>query len=445
MNLILIALLAALCVSMFFVNRRTKLALLFVNYICFTAVTLPGVPFGNSAFIVPICFFISEIKYIGRSFRSLSRVVKSLIIIMIIASLVALANSPHYNDSVFNAIRFAIQDLVSKYLLIAYAFVAIKDEKDFSIVVNSVFYAIIVLTAFGLLNFATQRSIVIDSLGIETIMSTGRFRVQSLFVNPFSYGYACIACMFLFLYAYSKKMLSSKKSIIAIICCVFGIITCGSRSVLICAFASYLFYILLSKKRSKKFTYLISISLLLLCSYNFIPSVQEKIDQTLTVFTDKAGSKVSGSSLDMRQEQYLAALYYIQDDVWFGRGVGFFNIDLGWQDVVKKHDTSRTELAGLEGVVMAHLLERGVVGLIFYVVFYIILFAAFCKRYKYDKQIGCIGISLLVAYMLFSNANGELGSYALTLIICGALLHILDIRKILCANSEIRLRIRTAK
>lgn len=46
MAYLLFALLATICISMFFVKREIKFMLLLVNYICFTAVTLPGVPFG---------------------------------------------------------------------------------------------------------------------------------------------------------------------------------------------------------------------------------------------------------------------------------------------------------------------------------------------------------------------------------------------------------------
>lgn len=107
----------------------------------------------------------------------------------------------------------------------------------------------------------------------------------------------------------------------------------------------------------------------------------------------------------------------------------FFFIDLGWSDVVENGITDRTDLAGLEGVIMSLLLERGFAGVLFYLTFYIMLFSAFLKYRKYDKQTCFIGISLLVAYTLFANSNGELLSVPPTLLVCGALLHILETEK----------------
>lgn len=428
MAYLLIVLLATICISMFFVKREIKFILLLVNYICFTAVTLPGVPFGNSIFIVPICFFISEIRNKSSVYRSLSLKIKKMMYLMIFASIICLVYSPHYNDSLFNTTRFFIAELVSKYFVIAYAYVCIKDSEDIYKSVNFVFKALIVLTFFALLNIITTQALFINSLGIDTV-GGDRLRVQAMFANAFCYGYISVVLLFFAIFAYNKKMLTKRKYIISLLCCIFGIITCGSRTVLITGFASYIFYIIFTQKLSKKIYSALVIVILFAVSYNFIPSVQEKIDQTLSVFTDSTGSQVGGSNLEMRQTQYLTTFFYIKDNPFFGMGKDFFYIDLGWSDVVENGSTDRTDLAGLEGVMMSLLLERGFVGVLFYFVFYVMLFSAFLKYRKYDKQTCFIGISLLVAYMLFANSNGELLSVGPTLLVCGALLHILETEK----------------
>lgn len=349
-------------------------------------------------------------------------------VLMIAASIVCLIHSPHFNDSLFNITRFFISELVSKYFVIAYAFFCIKDNKDICKSVNFVFRALIVLTFFALLNFITNQALFVNSLGIDTV-GGDRLRVQAMFANAFCYGYICIVLLFFTIFARNKNMLTKRKYIISLLCCIFGMVTCGSRTVLITGFVSFIFYLIFTQKLNKKIYSVLIIAVLLTVSYNFIPSVQKRIDQTLSVFTDTTGSQVGGSNLEMRQTQYLTTMLYIKDKPLFGRGEGFFNIDLGWNNVKEDKSIGYTELAGLEGVIMSLLLQRGFVGVLFYLVFYIMLFGAFLKYRLYDKNTCFTGISLLVAYLLFSNSNGELLSVGPTLLISGALLHILKTEK----------------
>lgn len=430
MNSILYLILGVICILMFFVNRQKKYIFLLINYICLTPVTIPGVPFGNSVYIVPICFFISELKNFTNDYHNLSPYIKKILLIMIIATIVLQINSPHYNDSAFNTTRLIISELITKYFIIAYAFISIKDFGEFKKISKGLYYALIILTVFGILNLITHNSILLNSLGFENSSDdSDRFRVQAMFENPFDYGYTCIILLYIIILLYNKGFITIKKYYISIVCCIFGIVTCGSRSVILTAIVSYLIYIILAKSFSKKLYILFIATILSIFSYNFIPSVNDKINQTLTIFTDSSGNEVGGSNLDMRETQYLTTLFYIKDNPLFGRGKDFFNIDLGWKDIDENRDLVITDLAGLEGVAMSLLLERGFIGLIFYLIFYITLFHKFIKYKKYDKETSCIGISIIIAYMFFANSNGELHSVGSTLLICGALLHILENQK----------------
>lgn len=422
--------LVVVCISMFFVNKNKKYILLLINYICLTPVTIPSVPFGNSVFIVPICFFISEIKNITNDYHNLSPYIKKISLIMIIATIVLQINSPHYNDSAFNTTRLIISELITKYFIIAYAFLSIKNLDEFQKISKGLYYALIILTIFGILNLITHSSILLNSLGFENSnVDNDRFRVQALFANPFDYGYTCIILLYIATLLYNKGFMTIKKYYISLACCIFGIVACGSRSVILTAIISYLIYIILAKSFSKKLYIIFIATILSITSYNLIPSVNDKVNQTLSIFTDSSGNKVEGSNLDMRETQYLTTVFYIKDNPLFGRGKDFFYIDLGWEDIDKDRDLVITDLAGLEGVVMSLLLERGIIGVIFYFIFYITLFFKFIRYKKYDKETSCIGISIIIAYMFFANSNGELNSVGLTLLICGALLHILGTKK----------------
>ena len=149
MNSILYLILGVVCVSMFFIDKNKKYVLLLINYICLTPITIPGVPFGNSVFIVPICFFISELKNFTNDFHNLSSYLKKILLIMIIATIILQINSPHYNDSAFNTTRLIISELITKYFIIAYAFISIKNFDEFQKISKGVYYALIIITIFG--------------------------------------------------------------------------------------------------------------------------------------------------------------------------------------------------------------------------------------------------------------------------------------------------------
>ena len=429
MSILAYIIVAVICISMFFVNKEKKFMLLFVNYICFTAVTLPGVPFGNCVYFVPICFFFSEFKNIYVNYRLLSPQIRKMIFLMIVATIILQINSPHYSNSLFHTVRLIISELISKYFVLAYAFISIKRIVDFKYIVGSVYYALLILTFFGFINFITKDALFLNSLGISGTNVDDRFRVQAMFTNSFCYGYICILLLLFFIYIRDKKLLSSRKYFISLICCSFGILICGSRSVLLIAVVSCFFYFILTKKLSKKIYSLFFLFVLFFISYSFFPSIKEKIDGTLTVFTDVSGDKVGGSNLQMRYVQYETTLFYIKDSPFFGKGMDFFILDLGWGERDENGNLIKSELAGLEGVVMSLLLERGIVGLIFYAIFYTSILLSFVKLRNSDKKTSYLGLSVLLSYFLFANSNGELISVGPTLLLCGALLHILESKK----------------
>ena len=81
-----------------------------------------------------------------------------------------------------------------------------------------------------------------------------------------------------------------------------------------------------------------------------------------------------------------------------------------------------TDLAGLEGVMMALLIERGIVGIVAYLVFYLSLAVQLYKMRRIDSVASACCCSILVSYFLFANFTGELLSVAPTLFIAGAFL-----------------------
>ncbi len=434
MALVARLILFVLCALMFVVNRRYKFALLILSTICFSFVVLPFIPFGGGKYVLSECFIMSELPFIIRHLRNIrSSIIWKVLVVVLIFIIICIVTSPHYNSDVNNMLRILITDFIAKYLALAYAFICIAREKDLEPALKVSFYGLLVLTIFGVLNYISKSAIFINEngSGIETnditellgdkFIYSDRFRVQSMFINPFDYGYICIVLAILHVWGYLKGQLSKSRFNISMACCIFGIVTCGCRTVIICALLSYMVFLLLGERMKKRVQYFLLICTIGLISYSNIPYVKDKVDSTLTAFDME--SDYGGSSIEMRTLQYATVLKYIDGYEWFGRGKDFFQIDLGFSE--GKSGLVDRDLYGLEGVLMKLLLESGYVGVALYILIYCILFYYSYKYRKVDRQQASLSISLLVAYLSFANMTGELQSVFPTLLVLGALLSIL--------------------
>ena len=111
----------------------------------------------------------------------------------------------------------------------------------------------------------------------------------------------------------------------------------------------------------------------------------------------------------------------------FGRGLGFFKEDLGYKE--GRAGMVDRDLHGLEGVLLSRLLERGIVGAIFYFLFFgIVLYLAYEYRGQ-DRKTTSFAISILTAYFLFANMTGELASFPPTFLFAGISIGIMYHRK----------------
>ena len=420
--------LLCLCFLMFKVKRETKLAILLLAAICLDCVGIPFIPFGGAKFILCNCFILSELSHIKTHLKSIKHtIIKSVLLSMMVATLISAINSPHY-DNLMQYARLIILELTAKYFVICYAFLSIKEEKELQQIFRLSFYGLLILTGFGILNYITKHAIFIDEMFKGMILTdvmeeagskftySERFRVQAMFSNPFNYGYICIILLLFFWYGYSKSLVKKKIFYTSIFCCMFGIITCGCRTNILCTIIGILIYILIGFNSKKTFKYILIGALSGTILISCIPALQEKISETLTVF-DKDSSQVSGSSIDMRVVQYSAVLSHIKDHEWFGRGIDYFLIDMRWRE--GKQYLVDEDLYGLEGVIMNHLLERGIIGVAFYAIFYISLLIFIYKHRKSNKEIAALCISTLSVYLAFANMTGELNSVFPTLLIIG--------------------------
>ena len=343
--------------------------------------------------------------------------------------------SPHYcyEGGIKGALSIFVFELIRKYFFILYALVCVTGWGSAESLVKVTTFAIIILTLFGIWDLVVGHSVYNEFLLqgqqnlsgrdsrilSDNISENGRWHIHSLFKFTFDYGFTCLVSLLLGLLASIKNIVPKKQCLIIILCSLFGVVMCGCRSVWITAAVVIVLFIMIVYSFGRGVVIISSLSILLVILYNTVPQIQ--FFYTLAGSAFEKDADYGGSSLEQRQRSYEAAFFYWQNNKVCGNGKDFFVIDLGYGE----EELKDKDLAGLEGVMMNLLIERGVIGIAAYLIFYIVLLIHIYKLRYVDKETAACALSILIAYILFANFTGELKSVPPTLFIIGALLKIL--------------------
>ena len=439
MKIIVILIVLFCCYLMFRVERKYKIAIMILGTLVFTIVRVPVIPLHHANFLIPLSFLISEYKHISFYFRQTKgTIIYKLFLLSILMCIITIIFSPHLHN-IRSLVYYVLGELFFKYFALLYSFWSFKDHESLKPTLNLTFYGMLVLTFFGLINYVTKTAdfvnLMLSNVDYNNIDGDNagmmftekqRFRVQSMFFLPFDYGYICILVLLLHIYGVILNLEKRNIFYVVLICCLFGILTCGCRTILFCTIFGVVIFLLFAYKFKRFIRIFFLFLLLFVIAYSFIPFVNEKIDSIVTIF-DK-NSEVDGSSLEMRKTQFYAVLFHIKDSLLFGRGYGYFSIDLGWGK--GKEFLVDPDLFGLEGVVLSYLLEKGFVGLVLYLFFYISLFS-YCLRYRSKSKLSsALGLAFLSTYFAFANMTGELNSVYPTLLLMGYVVKIIENSKV---------------
>lgn len=103
---------------------------------------------------------------------------------------------------------------------------------------------------------------------------------------------------------------------------------------------------------------------------------------------------ISGSSMEMRIQQWDAALKETSSNPLFGQGLGYREY---WQD---KHNDAHPDLLGYESILLYYLVERGWVGLIFFFVMIAYIYSFFKKSTSDTKILNLIYFTYIAGYLM---------------------------------------------
>ena len=103
---------------------------------------------------------------------------------------------------------------------------------------------------------------------------------------------------------------------------------------------------------------------------------------------------IEGSSMELRVNQFNAALEEINDNPIFGRGYGYRDYYIG------KHNALHPDLLGFESVLLLYLVEGGVIGLLFFFIIVRYIYKLFKKETDEDIIIRYIFLSYIISIVM---------------------------------------------
>ena len=419
------------CGLMFYVKREWKAALLVMGAMTLTLVDIPGIPLHKANLLLQVAFLLSEWRDLPRYFKRLQYTPYLWIPLLIVSFSALLAALTSQYTGIAETIK---SELLFKYFALAYAFWAVKNEKSLKPVLQVSLYCLIVLTAFGALNYIQKNAIFVNaltegrtsmiyedvSLG-DVYTESSRFRVQSMFKSAFDYGYICAAILLLHLHGWHRHLEGKAAFITALACCSFGILVCGCRIVWVGALFSIACYSMWVFQLNRNVMYGIVAMMLMMFSYLTIPAVEEKVNQVTDIFAEN--SETSGSSFQLRMSQYMTVAIHIEGHEWLGQGKGY------WEHIYTEDQESIRGLYGVESVILQTLLERGIIGLFLWAAFYTAIFLYFWRNRRKRKKLTGLGVSILTLYLFFSIGTGELGSVYPTMLLLGISMKMIESKK----------------
>lgn len=459
MNLLFNSITLFLALSMFFISRENKVVLFVIWVTCLTCFPSPVPLMKNVGILFPMFFFLSEVIQVifnsklipTKSNLILGRPIplKYLFLWMTLAAIILFLNSPHSNTSFKETILFFEVETICSYYILLIPLIAIKDKATLKKIYTVSFYCLLLLTFWGIVNLVTRQGIFVDFMykgrdltGAFALLGskyeyTQRFRVQSMFLNPFDYGFICIVLLLFNFYCKNQKLTSNLKFTISIACSLFGIITCNTRTILFCTALGVLVFVFFAYNSKEKVRFFIALIVISIITLIAVPDFTATLSKNIASVFDRTSADISGSSFEMREKQMLAVLYHVKDNIMLGNGKGYYNIDLGY-GIDGLNTLSDLDLVGLEGIYLSLLLERGIVGCVFYYVFWFSFTWIVFKNRKYDVGLGAFALSLIASYLFFNHAMGRLHSLQPTLIFAGIAYKLIFLSKQNYVSQEIK-------
>lgn len=415
------------------VQGNKKLAALMCALLCFDdqITFIANAPFFHSARAAIIAGLLFSMLYQMKKTLFIWHIFpfKWQMLFMLGVSFIIAIFSKNISDY-WHTFSIPVMDFLCSYFIL-YIFYCFSTEDTFHALIPVITGCAILLTLVGVINMVIGDNPYIDQLvgafniprtDVTKYAETSRFRVNSLFINTFNYGYVCCILNVLAIYLKRQIHVGYATFYTLFLCSLFGIVFCNCRTVSFSYILGISVYFGMTGALGKHVLHVLLCLLAAAAAYTYIPPIQEKADLYLSMFTDTKGEKVEGSSLKLRQTQLSGTLIHFYKSPIVGHGYGYLT-------EMYKLNKERSIMARNESVIFHLLAERGIIGVAAYLFFYGSIFLYFYKHRKIFNIHSAVGLAFLTMYGFYSIATGELLSVPITLACTGIVVKNIELSK----------------
>jgi hypothetical protein len=334
----------------------------------------------------------------------------------------------------FSKISRPLFYFLENFIIVFLTYFYIKSIRDLKKIYNFIILCFVIYGLYGIINYITRVSLYssfiaeiynsTDFGNSYTIMGDSRFRIASFAWHPIYYGLLLALAISLLVFIYYEKYMQiySKLFYITILGLLgVNLLWTNSRTPLVSLLIGLSFFYLFSIKLGNKVKIALIGVIVLFGIVSISPESLKLFDESINTFTSK-GSKLEGSSVEMREMQMGASLLIFSKNPVFGNGFNYITEDLGFSSDENKR-VSDSDFAGFESYIYRLLIEQGLVGIFANLFFFISLFIYLFKtRKKVDllgKRIIYLSVSMTITFLLFIIGTGEMGTFMIFMALLG--------------------------
>lgn len=423
MNLLLTAI--SLVLAYLIVARKNIYALFIAMFMMSPAIIVTRIPFAiEFKRWITICLILYYIgAHIINRQRFTSYPLKKSLSLMFIGSVILIIFDTRFG--LISRLLYPFLDAIDIYIVIFFAFFYAKDFKLDKLYKPAAIITVLTV-GYGIFNYITGSNpiyFLIESAygnNYSDGQTFERINVKSFCRYTFDFGLNCIFLTLYFLYL----LLTFKRkwtTYILFLLSLVGVFICGSRTIIITAATAIIILIITTLNLSKSLKIFFTLAFAVLCMYVCLPPVQSMIDTTWTsIFTQS--SEIEGSSVSMRQAQLAESLIIWARKPFLGNGFKYIFLELDL-----KSGNYSTGMFGYESIIYQILIERGILGVILYITFFVSVIFYFIrnKTYRYSS----LGLSILFAFIVSAIGTGPLDSWTNTMILLGFIISNIEQQK----------------
>lgn len=271
----------------------------------------------------------------------------------------------------------------------------------------------------------------------KSLIDSYRMAISSFVINPHRYGLFLSIAIIIRIALYNQNFSNwkfSKLQIFFLLILILSNIMSNSRASYLALIIGCIIYSIFGLNKQGKIILLSSLFLYMLI-VNFYTRISFKNMPQITIFKEIGANtkieantnsynnenkkmqveiedEVSGSTIEMRIEQFRLSVELVKDEILIGRGFRWLKEEFGL-DSTKKDFVMKKGYYGFESFIFVTLVETGILGLIaYFIVFGRIILYNFLKIIKFRKDenqvISCsLSLSIFLAYFVFIITTGE--------------------------------------